>query len=140
MYVVMTTAELFQYTGYWRGFDGREESGVEDTLGWDFRELETENTGISQSELDQFEICLPSRIARRMGILAPRGEFWIKRAVDGGACLECGYWTASPVPQAIAPDRPLPSKGEPVQLRLVPIPGDQDDSPCSSCGYMGPEE
>ncbi len=114
MYVVMTTAELFQYTGYWRGIDDTYDSGVEKCLGWDFRSLDPEYTGISKSELDAFEICIPESVARRMGILAPRGEFWIRRAVESGESA------SKSVPQAMPPTRPLPHKGEPVQLELVP--------------------
>ena len=125
MYVVMTTAELFQYTGCWAGISGTEDSGVEDNLGWDYRSLEPEYTGISKSELDAFEICLPERVARRMGILAPRGEYWIKRAVENGE------WPSSQVPQAIPPTRPLPCKGEPAQLQLVPRCVDLKDKLCS---------
>ena len=125
MYVVMTTAELFQYTGFVAGIDGTDDTGVQDTFGWDGRELETESTGISQSELDAFEICVPERVARRMGILAPRGEYWISRAVEGGGSA------SKPGPKALPPARPLPRKGEPVQLQLVPIPADLDDLSCS---------
>lgn len=119
MYVVMTTAELFQFTGFVSGIDGTERTGVQDTLGWDGRDLETENTGISQSELDAFEICLPEYLARRMGILAPRGEWWISRAVEGSGSA------SKPGPKAMAPDRELPEKGKPVQLQLVPGPVEQ---------------
>lgn len=120
MYVVMTTAELFQYVGFIAGIDSTGASGDEDIFGWDYRDLETESTGISQSELDAYEICIPERIARQKGILAPRGEDWIRRAVEAGE--------RGPIPKAMPPNRPPPEKGKPVQLQLVPIPADQDDS------------
>ncbi len=104
MYVVMTTAEIFQYASRYGN------SGIEENLGWDAQDLETESTGISQSELAAFEICVPEYRARRMGILAPRGEYWISRTVERDAVGE-----RMPIPWAMCPDRPLPSKGEPVQ-------------------------
>ena len=125
MYVVMTTAELFQYTGYWRGIDGTEDSGVEDNFGWNGRDLESESTGISRSELDAFEICVPEYAARRMGILAPRGEYWISRAVEGSGSA------SEPAPKALPPARPLPRKGEPVQLQLISTPANLEDASCS---------
>ncbi len=131
MYVVMTTAELFQYAGFVAGIDGTDRTGVQDAFGWDGRNLETESTGISQSELDAFEICVPEHVARRMGILAPRGEFWISRAVEGDG-------TASkPGPKALPPKRPLPRKGEPVQLQLIATSPDQQDA---SCGHLEHED
>ena len=130
MYVVMTTAELFQYTGFITGIDGTENTGVRALFGWGGRDLAT-FTGISQSELDAFEICIPERVARRLRILAPRGEFWISQAVGSSKWPESGEWPLKPVPEAIAPDRPLPEKGKPFQLQLVPSPVDQDDFSCS---------
>jgi len=105
MYVVMTIGELGLHAGY--------ELDVFDRLGWDYRDLNPEWTGICGEELDKFEICVPEAVARDFGIIADRGERWISRFLN--------YADDFIIPQAEAPRRKLPTKEEPVPQELFPL-------------------
>ena len=103
MYVVMTVCELRMHCGL-----GEE---VCDSLGWDQRDLWSEYSGVSHDVIDQFEICIPGSVARRMGILSPRGEKWIERYLHHAK--DSAYY------EAIALERELPRPGEAFVTKLV---------------------
>ena len=104
MYIVMTIGELGLHAGY--GMD------VMDRFGWDCRQLDPENTGISGEELDKFEICVPESVAREFGIISDRGERWIRRFLNWPDDLI--------IPQAEAPPNPnLPTQEEPATQNSV---------------------
>ena len=105
MYIVMTIGELGLHAGF--GCD------VLDRFGWDYRNLSPECTGISDEELDKFEICIPEAVARDFGIVADRGERWISRFLN--------YPDNFTIPQAEAPKRELPTKDEPVHQELFSL-------------------
>ncbi len=105
MYIVMTISELQLYAGL--------SLDVMDRLYWDPRDLLPENTGISDAELDKFEVCVPEAVAREFGIISERGERWISRFLN----LPDDY----AIPQAKAPERTLPTKEEPVPKELFPL-------------------
>ena len=98
MYVVMTIGELELHAGL--------SLDVMDRLYWDPHQLLPEYTGISDEELDRFEVCIPESVARDFGIIADRGERWISRFLNWRADIM--------IPQAKAPKRKLPTKEEPV--------------------------
>jgi len=83
-----------------------------DSFGWDRRSLEEEHRGIPWDELKKFEVCMPGATGRRFGLICPRGERWIERFLSLSG--DRSY------PWAHCPDRNLPTKGYPYQIKLAP--------------------
>ena len=104
MYVVMTIEELWMNCGL--------SDTVCDTFGWDVRDLDEEYRGIPWEELKAFEVCMDGPTARRLGLLCPRGEFWIERLLT----LPGEKYYA----WADLPKRELPDGGHPYRKKLVP--------------------
>ena len=103
MYVVMTLEELWLNCGL--------SMDVCDTFWWDIRSLEEEHCGIPWEELKKYEVCMCDGVARRLGLVRPRGEEWIDRFLTLPG--DRGYSWAQ------APKRKLPSRGDKYEPRFV---------------------
>ena len=104
MYMVMTIEELWLNCGL--------SENVCDSFGWDRRQLQEEYCGIPWDELKKFEVCMCGGVARRIGLIRPRGEEWIDRFLTLPG--DRGYAWAQ------VPCRALPEKGDDHHQQLVP--------------------
>lgn len=101
MYVVLTLAELELYAGWFSGWNGECHTGIDDALGYDFRDFDsTIHKKVPREVFDACEITLSEWQARKFGILAPRGEYWIKNA------SQSGYFDGN-IPEAKMPETRL---------------------------------